>query len=50
VDDTGRPVEVPQILPELENNVLKQPGRKQLSLVLPENEPSRCNGIESFVH
>jgi hypothetical protein len=27
VDDTGRPVEVPQIIPEteLENNVLKQP-------------------------
>jgi hypothetical protein len=49
VDDTGRPVEVPQIIPETEKQRFEAALRNN-EFSLPGNSTSRCNGTESFVH
>jgi hypothetical protein len=50
---TGTPVEIPQIIPETELEQQRFDAalrRKQLSLLLAENETRRSHGIESFIH
>jgi hypothetical protein len=50
VDDTGRPVEVPQIIPETEKKQRFEAAlrRKQLSLVLAETQPSDTTELKAL--
>jgi acyl-CoA hydrolase len=53
VDDTGTPVEIPQIIPETELEQQRFDAalrRKQLSLLLAGKMKPEETGIESFIH